>query len=87
MGYANSKRIKIRTWCIKLLSDASVRSYSAVELNKIQDIEAFGGRGSQKIFFYEAFHRGGFGYQLSACWCLGCIRGVRLGLLNGIEGC
>lgn len=70
-----------------MLSEATLRAYPSVDLTAIQAIDAFEGRGSQKIFFYEAFHRGGFGYQLSACWCPGCIRGVRIGAFKRIKGC
>ena len=40
-----------------------------------------------KRFFFEAMHRGGLGFQLSACWCPACIRGVRSGAFKSIEGC
>jgi hypothetical protein len=43
--------------------------------------------GTQKIFYYEAMHRGGLGFQLSACWCPACIRGKRSGAFKTIEGC
>ena len=32
-------------------------------------------------------HRGGLGFQLSACWCPACIKGTRSGSFKSIEGC
>ena len=85
--YARTKRIKVKSWSINLLSNDAVLLYPSIEQNVIHNIEAFDGAGSQRIFFYEAFHRGGLGYQLSACWCAACIRGLRHGAFKGILGC
>lgn len=85
--YAKTKRIKVKHWSIILLPEEKVKEYPTVEQNSIQNIEAFDGAGTQKIFFFEAMHRGGLGFQLSACWCPACIRGKRSGPFKSIEGC
>ena len=85
--YANTKRIKVKHWSIILLHEERIKEYPTVEQNFIQNIEAFDGSGTQKIFYFEAMHRGGLGFQLSACWCPACIRGVRSGAFNSIKGC
>ena len=85
--YANTKRIKIKHWSIVLLPDDDVKKYPTIEQSSIQNIEAFDGSGTQKIFFFEAMHRGGMGFQLSACWCPACIEGTRSGAFKSIEGC
>jgi hypothetical protein len=56
--YANTKRIKVKHWSIILLPEEKIKDYPAVEQNSIQNIEAFDGAGTQKIFFFEAMHRG-----------------------------
>jgi hypothetical protein len=85
--YDKTERIKVKRWQIVYLDDATVKAYPSVELKHTDDIKAFDGIGSQKIFFYEAFHRDGMGYQRSACWCHACVRGVRSKAFGPIEGC
>ena len=85
--YANAKRIKVKHWSIVLLPDERVKEYQTIEQGSIQNIESFDGSGTQKIFFFEAMHRGGLGFQLSACWCPACIKGTRSGSFKSIEGC
>ena len=64
-----------------------MKTYPTMDQGSIQNIEAFDGSGTQKLLFFEAMHRGGLGFQLSACWCPACIRGMRSGAFKSIEGC
>lgn len=84
--YDRTSRIKIKRWKIVFLSDETVKGVNSVNVEDVEDIKAFD-VGSNKIFFFEGFHRDGFGYQLSACWCHACIRGKRVSTFGGIQGC
>ena len=77
----------MKHWFIVLLPDEKVKEYPTIEQGSIQNIESFDGSVTQKIFFFEAMHRGGLGFQLSACWCPACIKGTRSGSFKSIEGC
>jgi hypothetical protein len=79
--------IEIKRWKIEYLDDAAVKSCIKINMTKdVEDMKAFCS-GSSIYFFFEAFHRDGMGYQLRACWCHACVRGLRRNAFGGIHGC
>lgn len=79
--------IEIKRWKIEYVDDAIVKSCIKINMTKdVEDMKAFYS-GSSICFFFEAFHRDGMGYQLRACWCHACVRGVRINAFGGIHGC